>query len=330
MTEIKIGPPPIPNRDKYPFVGTANVQGLKINIENLKGSVREGTGPNGKTWKTKMHFHYGEIEKTKGVDRDKLDVYIGPNPNSKRVFIVHQNHPGDHPTKAGKYDEDKVMLGFVSPEDAKRAYLKQYDRKDFFRSMTEMDIGQFKNSIFKENKGEKVAMKLKSAAVAEQKKNILAQGRQKLMQAYPGKSVGEALRAEKTQDKISAAACKTPGKKIRSKGKGRGLATGKGRGPIGRPGKKKPSAFIRTQMKGASLKEAYDMGARQALIDKMAEGADINEVTPVQPVTPLAQQGVKMPSAPSMPGMTLGPPVAPEAISGAGTTEGIATEAPTA
>lgn len=30
-------------------------------------------------------------------------------------------------------------------------------------------------------------------------------------------------------------ACKTPGRKIRSKGKGRGLARGKGHGPIGKP-----------------------------------------------------------------------------------------------
>lgn len=29
--------------------------------------------------------------------------------------------------------------------------------------------------------------------------------------------------------------CKTPGKKIKSKGKGRGLARGKGRGPMGVP-----------------------------------------------------------------------------------------------
>ena len=29
--------------------------------------------------------------------------------------------------------------------------------------------------------------------------------------------------------------CATPGRKIRSKGRGRGLARGKGRGPIGRP-----------------------------------------------------------------------------------------------
>jgi len=31
-------------------------------------------------------------------------------------------------------------------------------------------------------------------------------------------------------------ACKTPGRKIRSGGKGRGLGRGKGKGPIGRPG----------------------------------------------------------------------------------------------
>ena len=34
-------------------------------------------------------------------------------------------------------------------------------------------------------------------------------------------------------------ACKTPGKKIRSKGKGRGLARGKGLGPLGNPYKNK-------------------------------------------------------------------------------------------
>jgi hypothetical protein len=35
--------------------------------------------------------------------------------------------------------------------------------------------------------------------------------------------------------KLAAAACKTPGKKIRSKGMGRGLARGKGKGPMGIP-----------------------------------------------------------------------------------------------
>lgn len=34
-------------------------------------------------------------------------------------------------------------------------------------------------------------------------------------------------------------ACKTPRRKVRSKGQGRGLARGKGRGPIGTPYKSK-------------------------------------------------------------------------------------------
>lgn len=158
MADIKIGPPPKPNRKEFPFSGTAEVQGIKVNVENLKGSTREGTDPGGKKWSRKMNFHYGEISRpnTEGVDGDKLDVYIGPDPDSKKVFVVHQNHPKSHPTKAGDYDEDKTMLGFSTADAAKKAYLSQYNDDSFFRSMTEMDIDQFKKAIV-ENKGEKVA-----------------------------------------------------------------------------------------------------------------------------------------------------------------------------
>ncbi len=158
MANIKIGPPPKPNRAKFPFAGTAEVQGIKINVENLKGSTREGTDASGKKWKQVMNYHYGEIVRpsTEGVDGDKLDVYLGPSPDSKKVFVVHQNHPEDHPTKPGEYDEDKVMLGFPTADAAKKAYLSQYNDDSFFRSMTEMDIDQFKKVVV-ENKGEKVA-----------------------------------------------------------------------------------------------------------------------------------------------------------------------------
>jgi len=160
MAEVKIGPPPSPNRDKFPFVGTANIQGIKINVENLAGSLREGKDSGGKPWSTRMKYHYGEIVRGEGSDGDKLDVYIGPNSNAKIVYIVHQNHPEDHPKRPGEYDEDKVMLGFNSPEEARRAYLKQYNRPDFFRSITAMHINKFKKAMI-ENKGEKVAAKKK-------------------------------------------------------------------------------------------------------------------------------------------------------------------------
>ena len=158
MADIKIGPPPKPNRKEFPFTGTADVQGVKIHIENLKGSTREGTDASGKKWKRTMHYHYGEIARptTEGTDGDKLDVYIGPNQDSKKVFVVHQNHPKDHPTKAGEYDEDKTMIGFSTADAAKKAYLSQYSDPSFFRSMTEMDIDQFKKAVT-ENRGEKVA-----------------------------------------------------------------------------------------------------------------------------------------------------------------------------
>lgn len=158
---IKVGPPPKPNRKEFPFTGTVNYKGIKIHVENLRGSTREGTDLGGKKWSTKMLHHYGEIVGTRGVDKDKLDVYVGPEPNVKEVHIVHQNRPGNHP-KAGTYDEDKVMLGFSSPEEAKEAYLAHYDRKDFFRSMTIMPFDQFKKSIYRDVKGEKVASDLES------------------------------------------------------------------------------------------------------------------------------------------------------------------------
>lgn len=160
---VKMGPPPKRNRKEYPYVGTIHYQGLKIYVENAAGDVREGTGSGGKKWRTKMAHPYGEILGTKGTDKDRLDVYVGSNPEAENVYIVHQNHPGNHP-KAGKYDEDKAMIGFDSPEAAKEAYLKHYDRKDFFRSMTTMAFPLFKKMIMGEVKGEKVASLDKVAA----------------------------------------------------------------------------------------------------------------------------------------------------------------------
>lgn len=167
MGKLKIEQPPHPNRKKYPFVATVRYKGLVIDVENLDGSTRTGKDPNGKTWSTKFKgAHYGEIRKSKGADGDLLDVYIKDPPDSKatKAYIVHQNHPGTHPSKAGKYDEDKVILGVGSVEEAKKLYLRHYNRKDFLRSVTEMDLPAFKKYIFGENKGEKVAMDIKKLA----------------------------------------------------------------------------------------------------------------------------------------------------------------------
>jgi|GEM_PF-776523 len=139
----------------YRLQGRTRIHGMDISIENKKGSVRRGTDKDGHAWRTKMHFAYGYIRGTVGKDKDHLDCYIGPNPESTKVFVIHQNDP-----VTGKYDEDKVMLGFGDATEAKRAYLKQYDRPGFLGSMDETDIDSFKKKAFaKANKGKKLVLK---------------------------------------------------------------------------------------------------------------------------------------------------------------------------
>jgi len=154
---IKIGPPPKPNRKEFPFTGTINFRGVIIHVENKPGTVREGKTPEGKVkWRTDMKLPYGEILGSLGTDGDKLDVYVGPNRNCDNVYIVHQNFTRG--AQKGKYDEDKVMLGFDNFMQAKDAYLAHYDSPKYFRSMTVMAFPLFKMALKKkEVHGEKVA-----------------------------------------------------------------------------------------------------------------------------------------------------------------------------
>jgi hypothetical protein len=71
--------------------GTVWWNGLKIRLENSKGSVRKGLNPDGTImWKSKLYADYGYIAGTRGVDGDEFDVFIGPHLDSEIVFIVDQ------------------------------------------------------------------------------------------------------------------------------------------------------------------------------------------------------------------------------------------------
>ena len=123
--------------------GRTRLYGMDISIENKKGSYRSGTDKDGHKWRTYMNYDYGYIRGTEGVDSDQVDIYIGPDKEAQKVYVIHQNDPVTH-----KYDEDKCMLCFSSAADAKKAYMKQYDRPGFYGSMTTMTIDQFKSFIF--------------------------------------------------------------------------------------------------------------------------------------------------------------------------------------
>jgi DNA-binding ferritin-like protein len=153
--------PPKAKRTEFPFEGYIDFQGLKIDVENVKGGTRSGKGPEGE-WSTFMHAHYGEIRGTEGTDGDKLDVYVGDNHDSSIVVVIHQHNPWD-----GKYDEDKVVIGCESVEEAIGLYKKQYDRPGFYREgeHTAMPIGAFWRWVNdKKNKGKRVTATRKLVA----------------------------------------------------------------------------------------------------------------------------------------------------------------------
>jgi inorganic pyrophosphatase len=127
--------------------------GLVINIERAAGTDRYGVNKEGEEWRTKMMYDYGFIASAKGEDGEGLDVYLGPNEKAKSVYIVHQNSP-----KTGKYDEDKVMVGFDSASKAKKGYLAHYDSPKFFGGMSEISFDEFKDIIENHKEG-KVAWK---------------------------------------------------------------------------------------------------------------------------------------------------------------------------
>jgi hypothetical protein len=140
----------------FPLQGRTKIHGMDISIENKKGSVRSGTSKDGHDWSIKMNYDYGYIRGTVGKDKDHIDCYLGPDPESGRVFVVHQNDP-----VTGKYDEDKIMLGFDSEGEARKAYARQYDRPGFLGSIDAMDIETFKEKVFKKkNKGKRIAKAL--------------------------------------------------------------------------------------------------------------------------------------------------------------------------
>ncbi len=129
-------------------------QGLQISVENRAGSIRRGIGTDGKPWETRMKIPYGYIRKTDGADGDHVDVFVGPNENARNAHIIHINDP-----ETGKYDEDKVFLGFDSREEARRSFDDHYDKPErFFRGHTVMSMRRFKDHVLdKENHGEKIA-----------------------------------------------------------------------------------------------------------------------------------------------------------------------------
>lgn len=129
---------PADNRDGAP--GPRQYAGFLVNVEQPAGFTRMWDGGS-----TVLPYDYGCIEDAMGADGEDVDVYLGPDETATWVYVVHQQAGPDF----NQYDEDKVMLGFASADQAREAYVAMYDER-FFGGMSTMPLGKFRHKIYSE------------------------------------------------------------------------------------------------------------------------------------------------------------------------------------
>lgn len=128
--------------------GHITLDGYDITLENPKGGTRSGTDKNGKKWSITMNNDYGYIRGTEAVDGDHIDIFLSDNPTEGNVFVVDQSN------EDGTFDESKVMYGFNSLEEARQAYLSNYENgwESRIMAITEVPKDEFKKWIYSSHK----------------------------------------------------------------------------------------------------------------------------------------------------------------------------------
>jgi|GEM_PF-260992 len=119
--------PSLPQKEAGNYkLGHAKLGGHDFSIENPAGSERKGVDGDGKEWSVKMKSHYGYIKGTVGRDKDHIDAFIKPGTeqltDQSPMFVV------DQVDQDGKFDEHKVMVGFETIAEARKAYMENYTK----------------------------------------------------------------------------------------------------------------------------------------------------------------------------------------------------------
>ncbi|MDY3855598.1 MAG: hypothetical protein SO008_00780 [Bacteroidaceae bacterium] len=167
--------------------GHIKVDGFDITIENPKGSTRSGTDASGKAWSVPMHYDYGYIKGTEGVDGDHIDVYLSEDPTKGNVYVVDQINQND-----GSFDEHKVMYGFPSMEAAVEAYKGQYEDGWKVGTVTEVSREDFKKWVESSKRKTKPFADYKSMEDAAKQQRTEPSGKEK-----PGEKEDKLSAAEK-------------------------------------------------------------------------------------------------------------------------------------
>lgn len=174
-------------------------QGLDIAIENPANSIRMWTDGTGRAGHTRMQHDYGFIDGHTGADKEELDVYLGPDESAEHVYVVRQNGPVG---VGGRwvYDEDKVMMGFNSAEEAKAAFLAHRDDGDrAFGGMLVMTRAQFQTKLNRRRSGATTRI---AAMVTDPARAMVALAARVKMK--PGRTMAGPRRAAKYQEALQA------------------------------------------------------------------------------------------------------------------------------
>ena len=124
-------------------MGRVSVLGYEIAIENPKGSIRSGKNKEGKEWHIRMNNDYGYFTHTLGYDGDAIDVFLGSHFDTYSIFAIDQKNA------EGEFDETKIMLGFRNEQEAKDAYMSNYEKgwKGFWK-ITEVPHTVFQKWLY--------------------------------------------------------------------------------------------------------------------------------------------------------------------------------------
>jgi len=123
-------------------MGHVKIHGYDITIESPKGSCRRGIDKDGRKWSIRMNNDYGYFKSTLGYDGDAIDVFLGDDFKSDKIFVIDQFIDG-------KFDESKVMLGFRAEKEAFKAYKANYEKGwDAGKHITEVTDDIFREWLY--------------------------------------------------------------------------------------------------------------------------------------------------------------------------------------
>jgi len=135
-------------------------QGIPVHIDRPKGYQQHFGEKQGlPAWTRTYKTDYGFIPGTKDKDGEETDVFLGKHPDATHAYVIKQ-------MLNGKHDENKIMLGFKTQEQAKRMFLAHSSpeyKKTIIGGIHSVPMEEFKERFGAKTAEEKAAEEFKEA-----------------------------------------------------------------------------------------------------------------------------------------------------------------------